>query len=555
MAVLVIAPALLLGALYAGKSVWHWWSARNLQTLNDQAENFYAKRNLEGAAQTLREIMQRDPLNERALRLWAHILDDSPHNPEDAVAVWRKLCGTPRAGTSDLAMLGCALIRASRHQEAKAVWEQLPESERTARSGLELRAGLLRYEGGPREADLILRQAYEADPQNPESRLKLAALDMASNFPEIRSRAATGVWEMARTGQENLAVSAMQLLASTAELSTSQAKELRDRLDHLTDVTGAPRYAVLSGCMKALPLEHDQILDQEIKRHAGKLDEGSVEFLRWLIKNHEAQRVLKLLDKNTATHSASLFSLYAEALNETGQWQELRALLNSSGTMPISPAMAAVMLARCSNKLNESTANTRSHLQEALHHSRSHHSLPELFMTASTAEEMGFADVALAGYDELSQHRAYKLTALDHILQIRHREGNLDGVVDALDTLLQDAPGLAPYLDLFCYHKILAGEEIEKTAQIAQHAIETGRQSSSTLHLAVALAAYRAHNLPAAKAEAENILSADLPAGQRAVLAGILGACGHMDEAFHLAEKISLGLLLKEETRFLKGVL
>ena len=73
------------------------------------------------------------------------------------------------------------------------------------------------------------------------------------------------------------------------------------------------------------------------------------------------------------------------------------------------------------------------------------------------------------------------------------RQGNLDEIINTLENLLQDAPGLAPYLDLYCYHKILAGEDMEKTAAMARRAMGAGRKGSATLHLAVALEAYREH--------------------------------------------------------------
>lgn len=555
LALIVLGPALVLASLYAGRDAWHWWQARTLAMLNQQAEDFYAKRNLEGAMRVLGDVMKRDSFNEAGLRLWARILDDSPHNPEDAVAVWRKLCGTPRATAADEAALGLALLRTGLYKESRNIWEHLPPSEQKRRHGLELQSALLNYEGKTKESEQILRRAYEADASDPDSRLKLAALDIKSSFPDIKEAAARRVWDIARENDGAIGVHAMQVLASMPGLSVTRAEELLARLATMPEVTGAPRYEVLGGCLKALPDQRAPMLDQEISRHQGKLGDESVEFLQWLLKNHEGSRVLTLLDEKTALHSTPLFAIYVQALNVAERWKELEELLRSPQSPPLSPASTAVMLAHCSHKLGYSRANTLNLLREALHHARSRNSMSEMYMIGTSADEMGFNDIALEAYGEVSEHRAYKITALDHILQIRRREGKLDEIIGTLETLLQDAPGLAPYLDMYCYHKILAGDEMEKTAAVVRRTLSSGRQSSPTLHLTLALAAYRAHNLKAALQEAESISSDDLPAGQRAVLAGILEACGKVSEGFRLAEKISPGLLLVEETRFLKEAL
>ncbi len=134
-----------------------------------------------------------------------------------------------------------------------------------------------------------------------------------------------------------------------------------------------------------------------------------------------------------------------------------------------------------------------------MHDAHSSRSLPELLAAAVGAEEMGFNDLAIEAFRELATHRAYKKSSLDHILEIRHRQNNLSEIISTLQTLLEDSPGLSA-LSLTtssCYHKILAGDEIEKTAAVkAGHVLDSGRQSSPhTSSRALALAAYRARDL------------------------------------------------------------
>jgi tetratricopeptide (TPR) repeat protein len=555
LAVLASVPVLLLGGLYGGRTAWHWWQDQKFAELTAQAEDYYEKQNLDEAARILKDVLEARPQDEQALRLWARILNNSPHNTEDAVALWRKLCARPSATAEDWVALGTALLDIGRFEEAQEIWDRLPPEEHQHRSGLELEAGLVRYTGGVKEADQILRRAYEADPENPDSRLKLAALDIPSPFPEISNAALHTVWDIARGGDEPVAVSAMETLSALPTLTAPQASELLARLDQMNDVSGAPRYAVLGGCLKALPHQRGQILDDEVARHRNRPSEESAEFFRWLLRIGESRRVMTALDEDTATHSRRLFPIYAEALNASGHWQKLQALLSPRQSPSIHPAAAAVMLAYCSRKLGEPDTTTLDHLKEALHHARNSSSLGELYITGTSAEELGFNDLALEAFAQLAAHRSFRLTALDHILQIRHSEGNLPEIIGNLQILLDGAPGLEPYLGQLCYHKILAGLEMEKMTAVAQHALDAGRQSSPTLHLALALSAFRAHDLHAAQQEAAAISPNDLPAGQRAVLAGILEACGKRGEAFQLAEKISPQLLLTEETRFLNGAL
>ena len=120
---------------------------------------------------------------------------------------------------------------------------------------------------------------------------------------------------------------------------------------------------------------------------------------------------------------------------------------------------------------------------------------------------------------------------------------------------LDERPGQSPYYETQLYLKLLEARDIETMADEAQSLAISRKSALPILQLVQALAAYRYGNLDAALRESESLPLEKLTTGQRAVLAGILHACGKTTLAFQIAEKITQDILLPEEKRFLRSAL
>ncbi len=537
-----------------GPKAYHWWLRRDIVGLTTKASIALRKGDPEGALKLLSSAYHGSPNHPEVLRLLGRTLDQVQADPNRCIFFWRRLLDLGQATAQDKGALGAALIRAGRVKDARDILNGCTSEERTRRYALELESQLLRYDGRLQEADLTLRRAYESDPTDPECRLKLAMLDLTDPFPEVQERAINTIWEVART-ESSASLGAMQTLASQPKLTAPQATELRERIAKATDASESQRYDILSSYLRVMPLDKDQIIDEEVARQNGLPVEQTIDFLRWLAKNEENERVLNLLPKIGAMSNGNLFLIYAHSLGALNRWEELRKMLSEVPGPPISPIEIDLIKARCSRALGESSSVTRAQLQEAQRRIPPN-SDPMIYMrVGNTADELGFSDVALDVFNALSTRPQFKLSVLDRVLQLHYRQHNLQAMMDNIARFLEERPGQSPYFETMIYLKLLEAKEIESVANQAETLAAPGHAVLPIIKLVQALAAYRYGDFDGALRETDNIPLEKLTAGQRAVLAGILHACGKTAQGYQIAEKISQDILLPEEARFLRSAL
>ncbi len=553
-------PLLVLGILgiavaaFVGPKAYRWWQRRDTIGLTAKANVLFRKGDAEGALKLLASAYRSAPNHPGVLRLLGRTLDSIQADPNRCIFFWRRLVELGVSTPEDRGALGAALLRAGRAKDARDILNDFTAQERTQRRALELESQLLRYDGRLLEADQTQRRAYESDPTDPECRLKLAMLDLSDPFPEVQERAINTIWEVARM-DSTASLSAMQTLAIQPRLTAPQASELRDRIAKAADASESQRYDVLTSYLRVLPLGKDKVIDEEVARQKGLPPEQTIDFLRWLAKNEENERVLKLLPKQAAMRNGNLFLIYAHTLGALERWTELRKILAEAPGPPISAIEIDLIKARCSRALGESSTVARAHLQEAQRRIPPAADPMVYMRVGNTADELGFSDVALDVFNALSTRPQYKLTVLDRVLQLHYRQHNLPAMLTSIAHFLEERPGQSPYLETMIYLRLLEAREIESVANQAGTLARPGSPVLPIMKLVQALAAYRYGDLDGALREAETISLEKLTAGQRAVLAGIFHACGKPAQGYQIAEKISQDILLPEEARFLRSAL
>lgn len=527
---------------------------RHLRELTAEAATNLANGDPESATKLLTQAYQIDARNPETLRLMAKSLEQLPGGLPGAVYFWRQLIETHEATIEDTVAHATLLLRGGSLDEARKFLDSLPAAEKRTRPALELKASILRVDGRTDAADRLLRAAYLADSSNPESQLKLAVLDLDSPFPEVKERAAEALWQIAQSGGKE-AVNAMRHLANQAKLSAPRATAMRKLLEKLPKTNDERRLSILSGILRALPSERESIIDAEAARQQGRPFEKTATFLRWLATNKEHERLLTLLPPSQAIRDADLFLPYVAALENTHRWNELRDLIRKNPSLPIPPATSALILARCAHSLKEPSEVVRGHLSDALKRAWVAKDRPSVIAVGNAADEFGQPDIAIEAFGLLASQPQYKLPMLDRLLQIHQRQHDLTGMIDVINRCLKEQQSNPAYLETWCYLKLLEGSEMEKAADTIRRHVQDNPERRPTASFIEAFAAYRYGDLELAGREAKSVVTSRLPPGQRAVLAGILQACGREADAFQLAEKVPDSLVLDEEARFLKVAL
>lgn len=504
------------------------------------------------AARAAGQAYQIDPRNPETLRLMAKSLEQMPGGMPGAAYFWRQVIEAQQATTEDAVAYGTILLRNGFRDDARKILDSLSPTEKATRPGLELRAAFLNADGHTSEAEELLRAAYAGDRGNPESQLKLAVLDLSSPFPEVQESAVDKLWQIAQSGGRG-ASHAMSVLASQARLNTPQAIAMRNLLDKIPKASDERRLTIVSGILRALPTQRESIIAAETARQKGRPFEETATFIKWLGSNNEHERVLSLLPASQAIRSADLFLPYVTAMEHAQRSKELLDLIRRYPSVPIPPATRALILARCAQSLKEPSDIVRGHLQDGLKRAWLAKDRTTVMSIGNTADEFGHPDVAVEAFSLLASQPHLKLPMLERVLQIRQRQHDLPAMIEIMDRCLKEQPGNPGYIETWCYLKLLQGTEMERVADAIRHLIETRPERLPTASLVEAFAAYRFGNLDLAGREAKSVAIARLPPGQRAVLAGILQACGRDAEALRVAEKVPKSIVLDEESRFLQS--
>lgn len=542
-----------LGAIGAPALV-KWWQKRQAAQLSAQAEAFMLHGHWDKAVPLLNQAYRKNPDDPVILRLAARTLDQTPGAIDRSSFFWRKLLNTPAATLDDRVAYGTSLLRAGLREEAEKAFAAIPEPDRQKRPALELKAGLLQSAGHADEADALLHAIYRADTANPDSRLKLAALDLGSSFMEVQESAVRSLRELAQ-GDGPSAVKAMMLLATQTRLSAAQAGNLRNLLERARDVTDEQRFTILTGILNALPQEREHILDAETSRQDGQSFESSAPFLRWLANNQEYDRLLALLPPKDAVRTGDLFLSYATAMERNHRWKELREIIKNNSVLPLPPATISILLARCSRGLKDPPEVIRGILSDGIKQAGLAKDRGGIMSIANAAEELNQPETALEALEVLTTQPQLKLAVLERMIRIQQSQRNLAAMTELAGRCLAERPDHPAYIQAWCYFKLLSGSDMEKAADLIRRHAADNPTPEDSLALVLALADFRLGDIAAATRDSASINPARLTAGRRAVLAGLFHACGRTADAFRIAEKIPASILLEPEARFLASAL
>ena len=151
---------------------------------------------------------------------------------------------------------------------------------------------------------------------------------------------------------------------------------------------------------------------------------------------------------------------------------------------------------------------------------------------------------------------AVRIQMLEKIYSLQLGQHNTEGMVEVLKQLNELRPGNATYISRLNYLRLVSGVELEPAYDgvLGASARDVPTEASDVAPaLLRALVALRFGDSEALKREVAAISDPDgMPAGQRAVVAGLYHLTGRDVEGFRLAEKVPPSLLIDGEKRFLR---
>lgn len=545
---------LVIGLLFGRKS-WNVSKRNEARAQLQEARLAIEKKEWENAAELIRNaraLLQEDP---ELLRVLVDYLDKTGLDPVLEIQALQSLQELGRQQPGDAILAGRAHVRKGDLVAARAVWKKLPADQQTTPDALKFKAQILSQEGGAEASGKLQQLATQKSADDPQSALMLAVRDLESGYPALAASGRARLWQFADRDDE-AGMQAIRHLVSTTGLTLAEVQKLQQRVQKHPKAKLADDLGALSALMRLDPARRSQLLDEVIARRQDAGLEIKVVIARWLAQEKEHERLTKLLPAELMIQSNELFPIYLQALAESGRWQQMQQLLTHPQGLPMAVEGLTVWRALASSRLQPDLKQAETELKLAIKQAASTKNFGPLRAAAQVAEDLGMWAIAMEGYLQLAQPEStQELDMLEKCWQIAGRLGDSGHLLKTARKQSSLRPTSRYFASRLDYLRLLRGEEIESTDRNALD--RSDEKVENTLEaLVAAMKAYRLGNSALAKANLMLVQdAASLPAGQRAVFAGLLASVGDTARAFQLAEKISSTLLIAEEQVFLRKAL
>ncbi len=464
----------------------------------------------------------------------------------------------------EMLLLGRSLIATGKTAEARQIHDKLPLSVSTRPAGLQLLSEVLAAEGHAKEARLMDdRAAASADPAtDPQAALKLSQKEQASAFPEMREKGRDRLWDLA-AGTDAAALDAITTLVAD-ETALPEATRLLTLVEKHPLATLPARLQVISALARLQPAQSAAIYRREVDRFQSEGSGRLEEIAFWLMQQRQHALVYELVPAKLALKSQELYPILMQTLGQDGRWQDLKSLLTAPSP-PVPRSLVDLALVEVQSHIAPDMREARRLLEGTVKAAATEGSVATLQTAAELAARLNMPDITANAYLHAGLKSASGATVEE---AVRCLQKSAEAALLAKDTtillsaarrLQELSPGSAAYADRLTYLRLILGVEMETVSLPAQadasalRAMFTVAVERVPPSLLQALAAYRLGDLEGAKKHLSALPNAStLPAGQRAVAAGLLALAGKPDRAWQIAEKVPASLLLNEELAFLK---
>jgi tetratricopeptide (TPR) repeat protein len=336
-------------------------------------------------------------------------------------------------------------------------------------------------------------------------------------------------------------------------LTAPEIEALVTRIEAHPRLNVSNRLGVYSGLLRVEPQRRQAILESLMMDYRNASPEDLRVFLQWLAFEGEPSLLRSLVTTSSLYQDASVFTPYAQSLSTGKRWRDLVTLLeDTTHPLPVSAERTAIWLAEAWSNLEPDMQKAAVHLERSIDFAIKSGNQETLLIAAKEAQKYGLWEIAIRGHTALADSNPkVSIPLLEMGLEAATQKGDTEEIYRLTRRLCDLQPKNNDYSARLCYLRLLIGDEIE-TVEVP----DVSRVKPAVRSLLLSLTAYliRDHTLLKTHLAAiENI--DDFSAGQKAVYAGMLATCGDLAQAFQIAERIPMSVLLKEEQKLLKAAL
>lgn len=475
---------------------------------------------------------------------------------DTALYFYDKLKERDALTSADKQMHVRCLINLGKPKDASKALEELMRVEQPSEALMKLAEDVW----GQREQNKpllnVLRNYTQTHPEDKESALRLAKVQIASGNPGEVGQGMELLWKLADQ-DDSLGLQTLEYIVTLPSLTPADTTRLISRLK--THPRGDDRHYVtaLQREVQQFPHRKKEIVATAAIQYRDKKRDELLPFVRWLFEEREFLQILAILPEKDAKTHQGLLENYLNALTFLQRFDDVERLVNDPEIKNVlDPTTVAMLKAHLAYVLKKPAEELRSKLISAKDMAEVNGRYPALLRIAQYGEDRGHFDIAEDAY-RLTIRAAQRASAPPRIerdaytglIKACEANQNTETLLQATQAASARWPDDAFYLERNLYVSLLVGKNTELSLRNAQKLLGV-QPKDDQRKLVVALAHHRLQDIQQAISYLQYMDLNRLSEGQRAVFASIARSGGFREEAAGVIKAIDpKARMLPEEKR------
>ena len=549
----ISATLLILGVVYA-RPLKNSYKNMRAESMVKEARQMMENGQGVNAVMKAQEAYQKAPESLEAIRLNFEYF--TLMKRDTALYFYDKLKELEALNSTDEQLHVRCLLNLGRPKEASTALEKIMQVEQPSEALMKLAEEVWGKREQNKQLLNILRNYCLTHPEDKESLLRLAKVQISSSSPLEIGEGMDNLWSLADQ-DDVLGLQTLEFINSLPSLTPEDTTKLVQRLK--THPKGDERHYVtaLKHEVRQSPGRKKEIVMEATEKYRGKKRDELAPFVRWLVEEGEFAQVLTILPEEEAKSHQGLLENYLNALSMLQRFGDVERIVNDPKiTSILDPTTIAMFRAHLAFVLKKPSEEMRSKLILAKDAAEVNGRYPALLQIARYAEERGHFDIAEDAY-RLTIKAARRASAPPRIereafgglIKACEANHNTESLLQATTEAVQRWPDDNTFIERHLYTSLLAGKNIELALRNSQELLRI-QPKDNLRKLTVALAFWRLQDIQQAVSFLQYMDLNLLTEGQRAVFAAIADSGGFHDEAKGVIKAISPQAdMLPEERR------
>jgi tetratricopeptide (TPR) repeat protein len=527
---------LLVGILYA-KPIQDSWQSSQAERMVKEARDMMENGQIANAVFKAQEAYSEAPHNVEAIRLNAEFF--TLMKREHALFFSDKLKDLGAETLEDKMRRVKALKNLNREKDATKELERLLREEPPSPALTKLAEEVFGKKQQNTALLGIMRSYSEKNPEDMDSLLRLARVQVESGIPSQFNDGINSAWKIAQS-DEPIGLKALEFLDSIQSMPSEISIPLLKRLKEHPKADERHYVAALRREVLLYPDRKKAIIDSAITAFKDKRREKLVPFIRWLVEEQQWLEIVTLLPEDEAKTHQGLLENYLTALTVLKRFDQIQRLIEDEAVAKIlDHTTHAMFRAHMAFVMNKPPEELRSLLITAKTMAESEGRLPVLQRIAEYADARGHFDIAEDSYRltiRIARRNASAMSpriereSLIGLLSASLKNGNSESYFQAAHDAVLRFPEDSEFLDKALYISLLKGDEVETSLRKAMKLLQN-QPKDNHRKLMVALGYLRIQDNKQALNYLQYMDLNLLSEGQRAVFAYIASSGGFQDEA------------------------